>query len=296
MNGSIGTNFGTVNGATGGTGSTVSIDNNFGGTVTKGNSSVTITNNYGENTVSSGVTVTNQFYSVDLTNTANSNLTHTSGFQTPATDPDSKFWLQTTGTGTVAGVIMLTPDSGYEISGDDATDAAGTSGTRTFTYSVQKQQNGSAVITISSPSGNINVNASTFGLVIQLIQQSTVGGGGGGPVTVIVNNDNVDEDHHSSNNDSVQSPSDPFDLLNAQLTLSLLKGGKQTIHWNYGTSLPYNVMKVLSEHPELTIDFTYKYKGVAYEAIINSVEADPAIQWYGPLYLNGLYGVAPIAK
>ncbi len=56
--------------------------------------------------------------------------------------------------------------------------------------------------------------------------------------------------------------------------------------------MPLDIMQLLAEHPEVTVDFTYNFEGGTYEALLNSVETDETIPWYGPLYLNDRYGVA----
>lgn len=69
--------------------------------------------------------------------------------------------------------------------------------------------------------------------------------------------------------------------------------GKQTFYMNKGNALPLGIMKLLSENPNLVIDFKYYYEGQYYHAIIpgDKVIIDESIPWYGPLYLNKYYGV-----
>ncbi len=70
-------------------------------------------------------------------------------------------------------------------------------------------------------------------------------------------------------------------------------GGKQTVYWSEGDALPFNIMKILQDHPQITLVFSYSYMGVNYRvAIPGSVaKAYPNIPWYGPLYLYGNYGM-----
>ncbi|MCR4655469.1 MAG: InlB B-repeat-containing protein [Lachnospiraceae bacterium] len=70
-------------------------------------------------------------------------------------------------------------------------------------------------------------------------------------------------------------------------------GGKPvTIYWDKGTSLPFDVMKTLQENPYITLVFTYTYLGQNFTVTIpgSLVYANPAIEWYGPIYLYVLYG------
>lgn len=85
-----------------------------------------------------------------------------------------------------------------------------------------------------------------------------------------------------------------LDALYEMLYDAIAKGGEHTIYWNIGYSLPYDVMKILQDNPQLTLVFEYSYEGGEYKVVLNGkyVTADPDIPWCGPLYLNGLYGKA----
>ena len=81
--------------------------------------------------------------------------------------------------------------------------------------------------------------------------------------------------------------------LAEQLWNMIAAGGKQTVYWSEGDSLPYNIMKILQDHPQITLVFSYSYKGVNYRVTIPGSVAKtyPNIPWYGPLYLYGNYGM-----
>ncbi|MBR3469572.1 MAG: LysM peptidoglycan-binding domain-containing protein [Lachnospiraceae bacterium] len=81
--------------------------------------------------------------------------------------------------------------------------------------------------------------------------------------------------------------------LAEQLWNVIAAGGKQTVYWSEGDSLPFNIMKILQDHPQITLVFSYSYKGVNYRVAIpgSAAKAYPNIPWYGPLYLYGNYGM-----
>ncbi|MBP5623441.1 MAG: LysM peptidoglycan-binding domain-containing protein [Lachnospiraceae bacterium] len=74
-------------------------------------------------------------------------------------------------------------------------------------------------------------------------------------------------------------------------------GGEQTIYWNQGTALPYDIMKLLEEHPNITLVFSYSYQGNDYKVSISgkNFKADPKIEWYGPVCLYSLFDGASIS-
>lgn len=90
----------------------------------------------------------------------------------------------------------------------------------------------------------------------------------------------------------VPDTEDYLDELRALLRNAINLGGKQTVTWNKGTSLPYDVMKLLEDNPDVTLKFNYSYQGVDYRVVLSGmyVKADPKIPWYGPLYLYKYYG------
>lgn len=87
---------------------------------------------------------------------------------------------------------------------------------------------------------------------------------------------------------------DYLDKLREALETAIIKGGEQTIYWNEGTALPYDIMKTISENPNITLVFTYTYENVNYKVVLNgkNVKAYTDVPWYGPLYLNMYYGAA----
>ncbi len=85
---------------------------------------------------------------------------------------------------------------------------------------------------------------------------------------------------------------DDLDELKGSLAAAISLGGEQTITWNKGTALPYDIMKTLQDNPKITLVFSYTYQNIDFKVILNgrNVKADPTIPWYGPLYLYTLYG------
>ena len=112
--------------------------------------------------------------------------------------------------------------------------------------------------------------------------------------------DDDDDDIHesepaSSNNNNTKVP-DGCDELRAKLSAAISEaiatGKEKTVKWDKGTSLPYDVMKMLQDNPKITLEFSYTYKDQYYKVTIpgSRVIANPSIQWYGPVYLYALYG------
>ena len=87
---------------------------------------------------------------------------------------------------------------------------------------------------------------------------------------------------------------DYLNELRTMLREAIGKGGEQTVTWNKGTALPYDVMKTLEDHPQITLIFSYSYQGTDYQVTIpgKSARAYTTISWYGPLYLNDVYNNA----
>lgn len=106
-------------------------------------------------------------------------------------------------------------------------------------------------------------------------------------------------DSGNKNNDQDPPSSDEADgieklrseLANAIATAKRT-GKKQTVYWNWGKSLPYDVMKTLRDNPDITLVFSYRYLGQDFKVTIPGSAAivNPAVQWYGPVYLYSLYG------
>ena len=90
---------------------------------------------------------------------------------------------------------------------------------------------------------------------------------------------------------------DYIDNLYSMLEDAIEAGGEQTIYWNQGTALPYDIMKLLEEHPNITLVFSYSYQGNDYKVSISgkNFKADPKIEWYGPVCLYSLFDGASIS-
>lgn len=91
---------------------------------------------------------------------------------------------------------------------------------------------------------------------------------------------------------------DDLDDLRTNLATAISRGGEQTVLWDKGTALPYDIMKTLQDNPKITLVFSYTYQGKDYKVTIpgRSVKADPKIPWYGPLNLYGLFGAYSAAS
>lgn len=114
---------------------------------------------------------------------------------------------------------------------------------------------------------------------------------GGGSLS---NDDNSDND--SSDSDSKPKEEEPFDYLDelrAKLKTAIDLGGEQTVTWDKGTALPYDIMKTLEDNSKITLVFSYTYQGLDYKVTIpgKNAKAYITIPWYGPLYLYGNYGI-----
>ena len=117
-------------------------------------------------------------------------------------------------------------------------------------------------------------------------------------IAVFVKKKDSDDDDHDEEptpNNNVKYP-DGFDelrvLLNNAASAAKATGQEQTVTWDKGISLPYDVMKMLQDNPKVTLEFSYTYQNQNYKVTIpgKNVIANPAIPWYGPLYLYMLYG------
>ena len=98
-----------------------------------------------------------------------------------------------------------------------------------------------------------------------------------------------------------ESHTDYLDELREHLKSSIALGGAQTVTWDQGTALPYDIMKTLEDNPDITLVFSYTYEGRDYKVTIpgGSAKAFTDIPWYGPVYLYVTYGMfdaqSPIA-
>ena len=109
-------------------------------------------------------------------------------------------------------------------------------------------------------------------------------------------NDGSEDEHSSgSSTPSGTRTDDGFDRLRELLKKAgaeaASSGKEQTVYWEEGTSLPYDVMKILADNPKVTLVFTYKYKDYTFTVNIpgKNAIANPSIPWYGPVYLYVTY-------
>lgn len=84
---------------------------------------------------------------------------------------------------------------------------------------------------------------------------------------------------------------DYLDELRLRIAIAIELGGKQSVFWDKGDSLPYDIMKKLEEHPDITLVFEYTYLDENYCTTLfgSRVKAYEDIPWYGPIYLYGTY-------
>lgn len=130
--------------------------------------------------------------------------------------------------------------------------------------------------------GNSNVK------IKAVFEKKSVGGGGG-------SKDDDSDDSGSSSDDSKPKDEKPFDYLDelrAKLATAISLGGEQTVTWDKGTALPYDIMKTLQDNPKITLVFSYTYQNVDFKVTLpgKNVKAYTTIPWYGPLYLYAYYG------
>ncbi|MBR4992766.1 MAG: hypothetical protein IKY04_00800, partial [Lachnospiraceae bacterium] len=121
-----------------------------------------------------------------------------------------------------------------------------------------------------------------------LINLTAPGSSGTGAVAVT-----PAQDSNESQDETNDIPeSNYLDPLREQLDYAISLGGERTVYWRGGDALPFDIMKVLEENPQLTLVFSYTYEYKDYKVTIpgKKVKTDPKIPWYGPLYLYGKYG------
>ncbi len=105
-----------------------------------------------------------------------------------------------------------------------------------------------------------------------------------------------DDDEPSPSNQNNTRVPDGCDELRASLSsaisAAIASGKAQIVYWSKGTSLPADVMKMLHDNPNVTLVFSYTYLGAPITLTIpgSAVVLNPAVEWYGPAYLYGLYG------
>lgn len=69
---------------------------------------------------------------------------------------------------------------------------------------------------------------------------------------------------------------------------------EQTIYYSVGDSLPVDVFKTLKDCEGVKLDFRCTYNEKDYHYVIKGgkdMKLDETIEWYGPLYLEKIYGV-----
>lgn len=97
-----------------------------------------------------------------------------------------------------------------------------------------------------------------------------------------------------TNNTAPEIPTrDYLDDLRDPLKAAIAFGGEQTVYWDKGTALPYDIMKTLQDNPNITLVFSYTYLDKDYKVTLpgKNVKAFDTIPWYGPMYLYGTYGM-----
>ena len=82
-----------------------------------------------------------------------------------------------------------------------------------------------------------------------------------------------------------------LDALYKMIEEAIEEGGPHTLYWDQGTALPYDLMKILEEHPDITLVFSYTYQGNYYKVTISgkTFKANPEFEWYGPLCLHMVF-------
>ena len=141
----------------------------------------------------------------------------------------------------------------------------------------------------TQPTGGTKVTTDTVFASDTTIYARWASSGGGSSS----NNDNSDND--SGDSDSTPKDEKPFDYLDelrAKLAEAKERGGAQTVTWDKGTALPYDIMKTLEDNPDITLVFSYTYQNMDYKVTISGKNARAyiTIPWYGPLYLYSNYG------
>ena len=105
-----------------------------------------------------------------------------------------------------------------------------------------------------------------------------------------------DPEPSKPSNTKVSKVPDGCDELRVQLSKAAdaakTTGKAQTVYWSKGTSLPYDIMSTLHNNPLVTLVFSYTYMGQNFAVTIpgSLAYANPAVEWYGPVYLYALYG------
>jgi LPXTG-motif cell wall-anchored protein len=111
--------------------------------------------------------------------------------------------------------------------------------------------------------------------------QATVSGGDASPAAN-TDTDTAAETHQSS----------WIAPLELNLKIADEVSGDQVVEFKGDAALPYDIMKYLQEHPQITLVYHVTYDGEEFDVRIPGakVYADPTIEWYGPLWLKANFG------
>ena len=103
---------------------------------------------------------------------------------------------------------------------------------------------------------------------------------------------------------SEENPEEPQGEYLDDLRESIREASKntddQTLYYLDADTLPYDIMKMLKDNPQITLVLRYRYLGNEYTVTIPGkyAIADENIKWYGPLWMNAHYakynGTVPI--
>lgn len=88
-----------------------------------------------------------------------------------------------------------------------------------------------------------------------------------------------------------------LESLMGQLRAAAGVSGNTVVKYYGDFSLPYEAMKILKDHPNITLRYTMTANNERNTFVIggSNVIADPAIPWYGPEYLKQHYGANVVA-
>ena len=275
-------NFGTVSAnITSSVSYSAVVVNNYGGTVTN-----IVDPNHTENIA----TVTNQFYSVEVTGLDNASADYGTGFTEKVVDlqGNTKQFVQVTSNQTAienaSGTVTITANENYEISGDNVETANGVG----FSYSVTRQENGSYVVVVSALTQNVTVSAETLGLVIRAIENNVNNEDNVGVPNVVVQVDNsirvtADSTSDIRSNDNTASVSEfknadqgviTLGDLIAMLSQLDLSSGTADLNFGTKTNMSGDVMDYLCKNAKTTINCRFTHNGSEWTLIIPKIDTD----------------------
>ncbi len=193
----------------------------------------------------------------------------------------------------VAYTITMTDDGHGSATTSHDTATVGTEITLTATpdngYVFKEWQVESGGVTVAnSNSSTTTFNMGTSNVSIKAIFEKKSVAVASAKDTDTTDNNSGDSDSNSNKEPSYNS----LDDLRNELKQAIAKGGNQTVYWNWGTSLSYDIMKTLQDNSNLTLNFKYKYMGTSYDVTIpgKAVTTNVNVQWYGPINLYNSYG------